>query len=141
MKKIKHFAVFVLWMCMLSSNGGMTLLSQNRPIQLTEKQSREAIEYITACDFIQREVVLLRNTMRQNDVMLQDRKETEQKLLAELVKRDDVIARKDFEFDKLYQVNQNLRKQMSFFSWLNIQRYLGVALVSFGGGYLYAKNK
>lgn len=86
-----------------------TIRGQEIDVTLTKAQSVKIIQDLIACDYIQKEIKIILNTIKQKDVIIESKSMEVSDLSREIQKRDDVIDRINSEFELLQKMNQNLR--------------------------------
>jgi len=79
-------------------------------VHLNRKVSVSVIKDLIACDFTKREAVILANTVTQQDVILNYRKEQISVLEEEIFKRDNLIKVKNELIELGYQREAELKK-------------------------------
>jgi hypothetical protein len=95
-------------------SGGLTttIHAQEIDVTLTKSQSVKIIQDLIACDYIQKEVKIILNTLKTKDQMLAVRQLQIGEMSNEIDKRDDIIERLNNEYELKAQMNDNLQKQL-----------------------------
>ena len=132
---------------MIASVSLTTATAQETDVRLTKAQSVKVIQDLIACDYIQKEVKIILNTLDQKDIMLVHRKEQIAELENEIQKRDHVMEKKSEHIEVCNQLNEVLgeqlrkaRRQNRFFSLKSLARFSLGVLVGVAGGQLLLQN-
>lgn len=123
---------------MLCSVGSMSV-THGQEINITRLQAVKIIQDLIACDYIQKEVNILLNTIETKDNMLVIRKEQVNELSTQIEKRDTLIDVYANQIEVQQQMISNLSKQIDRLDRRRKVNKWVYFLAGAGVGYLVAR--